>query len=54
VVAALVLLTMSLDVRVKLTNAPPPNGNKPKPGRYGFQFTYSFPDFTGTLRGRID
>jgi hypothetical protein len=49
-----VLLTMSLDVRVKLTIAPPPNGNKPKPGRYAFQFTYSFSDFTGTLRGTID
>ena len=47
--------TMSLDVRVKLTNAPPPTGNKPKPGRYAFSFFYSFPDFlTGTLSGTID
>jgi hypothetical protein len=48
-------LTRSLDVRVKLTNAPPPNGNKPKPGRYAFSFSYSFPDFpTGTLSGSIN
>ena len=56
-----VLLTMSLDVRVKLTNAPPPNGNRPKPGRYAFSFFYSLqgpsgfgsPDI-GTLLGTID
>lgn len=56
-----VRLTMSLDVRVKLTTAPPPNGNRPKPGRYAFSFFYSFPDSTGysfpdtgTLLGTID
>jgi hypothetical protein len=48
------LLTSTLDVRVKLTKAPPPNTNKPKRGRYAFRFAYSFPAFSGTLRGTID
>jgi hypothetical protein len=48
------LLTSTLDVRVKLTKAPPPRANKPKRGRYAFRFAYSFPAFSGTLRGTID
>ena len=48
------LLTSTLDVSVKLTKAPPPNTNKPKPGRYAFRFAYSFPAFSGTVRGTID
>jgi hypothetical protein len=48
------LLTSSLDVRVKLMKAPPPRTNKPKRGRYAFRFAYSFPAFSGTLRGTID
>jgi hypothetical protein len=50
-------LTMPLDVRANLTNVPPPNGNKPKPGRYAFTFTYLFADptgITGTLSSTID
>jgi hypothetical protein len=48
------LLTSTLDVRVKLIKAPPPATNKPKRGRYAFRFAYSFPAFSGTLRGTID
>jgi hypothetical protein len=48
------LLTRVLDVVVKVTKAPQPAGKKPKPGRYAFRFSYSFTDFTGTLRGTID
>jgi hypothetical protein len=48
------LLTSTLDVRVKLTKVPPPHTNKPKRGRYAFRFAYSFPAFSGTLRGTID
>jgi hypothetical protein len=48
------LFTESFDVRVKLTRAPPPNTSKPKPGRYAFRFAYSFPTFSGSVRGTID
>jgi hypothetical protein len=48
------LLDSTMDVRVKLTKAPPPNTNKPKPGRYAFRFAYSFPTFSGSVRGTID
>ena len=48
------LLTSTLDVRVKLIKAAPPRTNQPKPGRYAFRFAYSFPAFSGTLRGTID
>jgi hypothetical protein len=48
------LFTRTLDVAVKLTKAPQPAGKKPKPGRYAFRFSYTFTDFTGTVRGTID
>jgi hypothetical protein len=48
------LLTTTLDTRVKLSRAPQPAGRKPKPGRYAFRFAYSFSTFTGTVRGTID
>jgi hypothetical protein len=48
------LLTSTFDVSVKLTKAPPPHTNNPKPGRYAFRFTYSFSGFAGTLTGTID
>ena len=48
------LLTRTLDVAVKLTKAPQPAGRNPKPGRYAFRFSYSFTDFSGTVRGTID
>jgi len=48
------LLTETLDVRVKLTKAPQPSGKRPKPERYAFRFAYSFTGFVGTLRGTID
>jgi hypothetical protein len=48
------LFDSTMDVSVKLTKAPPPNTNKPKPGRYAFRFTYSFPTFSGSVRGTID
>jgi hypothetical protein len=46
--------TSTMDVRVKLTKAPPPHTTKPKPDRYAFRFAYSFPGFSGTVRGTID
>jgi hypothetical protein len=48
------LLDSIMDVSVKLIKAPPPKPNKPKPGRYAFQFAYSFPSFVGSVRGTID
>ena len=48
------LLTDTLDVRIKLTKAPQPSGKRPKPGRYAFRFAYSFTGFAGTLTGTID
>jgi hypothetical protein len=48
------LFDSTMDVSVKLTKAPPPHTSKPKPGRYAFRFAYSFPSFTGTVRGTID
>jgi hypothetical protein len=46
--------TRTLDVAVKVTKAPQPAGKKPKPGRYAFRFSYTFTDFSGTVRGTID
>jgi hypothetical protein len=48
------LLTTTLQTRIKLTKAAQPSGKKPKPGRFAFRFAYSFQDFKGTLRGTID
>ena len=55
------LLTTTLATKIKLKKAPPPHSTKPKPGRYAFNFAYSFPAFTGnfpaftgTLSGTID
>jgi hypothetical protein len=48
------LLTTTMQTAVKLTKAPQPSGKMPKPGRYAFRFSHSFPTFTGTVRGTID
>jgi hypothetical protein len=48
------LFTSTMQTAVKLTKAPQPAGRKPKPNRYAFRFSYSFPTFTGTLRATID
>jgi hypothetical protein len=47
-------LTTTLQTIVKLTKAPNPSGKKPKPDRFAFRFAYTFPSFSGTLRGTID
>jgi hypothetical protein len=46
-------LTTTIHTQVKLTKAPPPNGGKPKAGRYSFKFAAHFTGFTGTLRGKV-
>jgi hypothetical protein len=48
------LLTHTMQTAVKVTKAPQPAGKKPKPHRFAFRFTYSFPAFSGTLMGTID
>jgi hypothetical protein len=48
------LLTTTMQTAVKVIKAPQPAGKKPKPNRYAFRFSYSFPTFTGSLRGTID
>jgi hypothetical protein len=48
------LFTRTLQTAVKVKKLPPPAGNKPKPGRYAFNFVYSFQDFTGRISGVID
>ena len=48
------LLTTTLETKVKLGKAPPPHASKPKPGRYAFRFAYSFPTLAGTISGTID
>jgi hypothetical protein len=47
-------LTNTLQTSLKLTKAPNPSGKKPKPNRFAFRFSYTFPTFTGTVRGTID
>jgi hypothetical protein len=46
--------TRTLDVAVKVMKTPQPAGKKPKPGRYAFRFSYTFTDFSGSVRGTID
>ncbi len=55
------LLTTTLQTKIKLKKKAPVNPAKSKPGRYNFNFSYSFPaftgnfpTFTGTLTGTID
>jgi hypothetical protein len=48
------LLTSTMRPAVKVVKAPQPAGKKPKPNRYAFRFSYTFPTFAGTLRGTID
>src|SRR5689334_8800223 len=48
------VLTSTMRPAVKVVKAPQPSGKKPKPNRYAFRFSYSFPTFAGTLRGTID
>jgi hypothetical protein len=48
------LLTTTMQTAVKVTKAAQPAGKRPKPNRYAFRFSYTFPTFTGTLRGTID
>ena len=55
------LLTTTLQTKIKLKKKAPVNPAKSKPGRYNFNFSYkapaftgNFPTFTGTLTGTID
>jgi hypothetical protein len=52
------LLTTTLETKIKLRKTAPPNPAKAKPGRYAFNFTSAFtgnfPAFTGTISGWID
>ncbi len=48
------LLTSTMQTAVKVVKAPQPAGKKPKPNRYAFRLSYSFPTFTGTLAATID
>ena len=48
------LLTTTLETKVKLKKKAPLNPAKAKPGRYVFNFAYSFSAFTGTISGSID
>jgi hypothetical protein len=48
------LFSRTFDIQLKVAKLPNPSGHKPKPGRYAFNFAYTFPDFTGTISGVID
>jgi hypothetical protein len=50
----ILLLTTTMHPALKVVKAPQPAGKKPKPNRYAFRFNYSFPTFTGSVRGTID
>jgi hypothetical protein len=52
--ATTLLLTRTMQTAVKVTKAPQPAGKKPKPNRYAFRASYSFPAFAGTLGVTID
>jgi hypothetical protein len=51
---SILMLTTTMQTAVKLTKVPPPGGKKPKPGRYAFRVSFSFPAFVGTLGVTID
>lgn len=51
---SILLFTRTLATQVKVKKLPNPSGRKPKPGRFAFNFVYSFADFTGTISGVID
>jgi hypothetical protein len=47
-------LTRTLETKIRVKKLPPPNPVRPKPGRYAFDFAYSFFGFTGMISGVID
>jgi hypothetical protein len=51
---SILLFTRTFSTQVKVKKLPNPSGRKPKPGRFAFNFVYSFTDFTGTISGVID
>jgi hypothetical protein len=51
---SILMLTTTMQTAAKLSKVPPPGGKTPKPGRYAFRVSYSFPTFAGTLSVTID
>src|SRR6476646_9125992 len=51
---SILMFTRTLATQVTVKRLPTPRGRRPKPGRYAFNFVYTFADFTGTLSGVID